>query len=132
MKDMTFQIEKIKTMREVFKAEGDMFNIDQPTWRTVISLCDVVLELLAETQMNAVRQLAVKTGNNPKSNRERKIEVMEMLQACASELDSLDLYSNAQVDVVLPIGLHEQQTITRNAGFLVRRIIHKIGEKEEI
>lgn len=120
---MTFQIEKMKVLRDnTVKSAGKPVQV-------ILGLCDVVMEILAEMQMNSVRELAVKMGDESKSLRERRIEVMEMLQICANELENKTLFPSIdQTEIVLPLGTDPGKTIERNASFLIRRIIQKVED----
>lgn len=88
MKDMSFQIEKMKTLRA-----NSVGSIGKPA-QVIIGMCDVMLEILAEMQMNAVRELAKKmdAGPEPNSKQENIDNLVKDLRFCANELENPALF----------------------------------------
>lgn len=120
MRDMAFQIEKMKVLRA-----NTVGSVGKPA-QVMIGLCDVMLEILAEMQGMFLK----KTEFVPEQMdvHQRRIEVVEMLQVCANELENKTLFPSIdQTEVVLFTNLSKEDTIEKNASFLIREIVRTIA-----
>ncbi len=121
MKDMTFQIEKMKVLRE-----NTVQSAGKPV-QVILGLCDVILEMLAETQGRFLKQ---EERIKKLDVRERRIEVLEMLQICSNELENKTLFPNEwETEVVLYTDLSKENTIQKNASYLIREILRTLERK---
>ena len=132
MKDMTFQIEKMKVLRE-----NTVQSAGKPV-QVILGLCDVILEMLAEMQgeFMTIAPLPERGSppdrpiRNPLTLEDRRKEVLAMLQICSNELENKTLFPNEwETEVVLYTDLSKENTIQKNASYLIREILRTLERK---
>lgn len=128
MKDLTFQIEKMKTLRA-----NSVGSIGKPA-QVMIGLCDVVLEILAEMQGNFLEDTIPERESppdreirHPLTVEDRRKEVFAMLMVCSNELENKTLFPSLdQTEVALIVKSGSSEIIIKNASFLIQRIIETL------